>query len=113
MLSPVHTWLGLVLGVVSPLVVNGAYPRGAAPVNTLPTLSLRHPRRTVHVLVTDRQWLIGFGTESAGWLVYLAALRLAPIALVQAVSASGIAVLAWVTAGGDPRRLTRREQAAV
>ena len=38
---------------------------------------------------------------------------LAPLSLVQAVAASGAAVLAFVTARGHPSRLARREQAAV
>jgi len=43
----------------------------------------------------------------------VAALRLAPLALVQAVAASGVAVLAFRTARGHPSRLARREQVAV
>jgi hypothetical protein len=43
----------------------------------------------------------------------VAALRLAPLALVQAVAASGVAVLAFATARGHPSRLARREQLAV
>ena len=45
--------------------------------------------------------------------MYVAALRLAPLALVQAVTASGVAVLAFATARGHPSRLARREQVAV
>jgi hypothetical protein len=45
--------------------------------------------------------------------MYVAALRVAPLSLVQAVAASGVAVLAFVTARGHPSRLVRREQAAV
>ena len=45
--------------------------------------------------------------------MYVAALRLAPLALVQAVTASGVAVLAFATARGHPSRLARREQLAV
>ena len=45
--------------------------------------------------------------------MYVAALRLAPLALVQAVVASGVAVLAFATARGHPSRLARREQLAV
>jgi hypothetical protein len=45
--------------------------------------------------------------------MYVAALRLAPLALVQSVTASGVAVLAFVTARGHPSRLARREQFAV
>jgi len=42
----------------------------------------------------------------------VAALALAPLSLVQAVSASGIAVLAFL-AHGDPSRLSIRERLAV
>ena len=45
--------------------------------------------------------------------MYVTALRLAPLALVQAVVASGVAVLAFATAHGHPSRLARREQLAV
>jgi drug/metabolite transporter (DMT)-like permease len=45
--------------------------------------------------------------------MYVAALRLAPLSLVQAVAASGVAVLAFAAARGHPSRLARREQGAV
>ncbi len=45
--------------------------------------------------------------------MYVAALRLAPLALVQAVTASGVAVLAFATARGRPSRLAVRERLAV
>jgi hypothetical protein len=54
-----------------------------------------------------------FAAETTGWLMYVAALRLAPLALVQAVTASGVAVLAFATARGHPSRLARRERIAV
>ena len=106
-------WLGLTLGFVSALAVNWAYTREHDAAAALPPLSARTPVRSVRLLLADRGWLLGFGTETAGWLVYVAALRLAPLALVQAVCASGIAVLAVVTAKGHPRRLPLHEQAAV
>jgi hypothetical protein len=71
------------------------------------------PLHSIRLLLGERRWLLGFSTESIGWLVYVAALRLAPLALVQAVSASGIAVLAVVSARGHPRRLPLHEQVAV
>ena len=74
-------------------------------------------RRAVRSGRSNRSWKTGggsaFGTETAGWLMYVAALRLAPLALVQSVTASGVAVLAFATARGHPSRLARREQAAV
>jgi drug/metabolite transporter (DMT)-like permease len=67
----------------------------------------------LRLLLGNRRWLIGFGAETAGWLVYVSALRLAPLSLVQAVSASGIAILALFSVHGHPGRLARNERLAV
>jgi hypothetical protein len=106
-------WLGLVLALVSAITVNWAYTLEHDAAAALPPLTAREPIRSARSLLRNRAWLRGFGTETAGWLVYVAALRLAPLALVQAVSAAGIAVLALVTAHGHPGRLARHEQIAV
>ncbi len=79
----------------------------------MPPFSPRQPRAFLRLVLADRGWLAGFATETAGWLVYVAALRLAPIALVQAVGAAGIPVLACATARGHPSRLRARELLAV
>jgi hypothetical protein len=109
----VTVWLGLVLALVSAVVVNWAYTREHDAVLTLPPMSPRHPLRAGAALIESRAWLKAFGAETAGWLVYLAALRLAPLALVQAVSATGIAVLAISGARGRPMSLPRRERLAI
>ena len=106
-------WIGLTLAFASAVVTNTAYSLEHDAAARLPPLSPRRPFRSVQVLLRDRRWLIAFGAESAGWLMYVAALRLAPLALVQAVAASGVAVLAFRTARGHPSRLARREQVAV
>ena len=106
-------WIGLTVAFVSALVTNTAYSLEHDAAARLPPLSPRRPFRSVQILLRDRRWLIAFGAESAGWLMYVAALRLAPLALVQAVAASGVAVLAFRTAHGHPSRLARREQVAV
>jgi drug/metabolite transporter (DMT)-like permease len=110
---PLLAWIGLVLAFASALVTNTAYSFEHDAAAALPPLSPRRPFRTVQSLLEDRRWLKAFGTETAGWLMYVAALRLAPLALVQSVTASGVAVLAFATARGHPSRLARREQAAV
>jgi hypothetical protein len=109
----IAVWIGLGLALVSAVAVNWAYTREHDAVRTLPQLSPRRPVRAAAALLRSRRWLTAFGAETVGWLVYLAALRLAPLALVQAVSASGIAVLALSGARGHPARLPRREQLAV
>jgi hypothetical protein len=106
-------WFGLGLAMVSAIAVNWAYSREHDAVASMPPFTWRRPVAFVLVLLRSRPWVTAFGTETAGWLLYVAALRLAPLALVQAVSASGIAVLALATARGHPGRLTRRERLAV
>ena len=102
---------------MSALAVNWAYTKEHDAAVTLPPLSPRRPFRSLGLLLGNRGWLIGFGTETAGWLVYVAALRLAPLSLVQAVSASGIAVLALFSVHGHPgqtgapRTVRRRHRA--
>lgn len=48
----------------------------------MPELSVRRPVETIRLLLHSRAWLVSFGVESAGWILYLAALRLAPLSLV-------------------------------
>jgi drug/metabolite transporter (DMT)-like permease len=106
-------WIGLTVAFASALVTNTAYSLEHDAAAALPPLSPRRPFRSAKLLLGDRRWLAAFGAETAGWLMYVAALRLAPLSLVQAVAASGVAVLAFATAHGHPSRLARREQAAV
>jgi drug/metabolite transporter (DMT)-like permease len=106
-------WAGLLLAFVSALVTNTAYVLEHDAAAELPPLSPRRPFRSARMLLGDWRWLFAFCAETAGWLMYVAALRLAPLALVQAVAASEVAVLAFATARGHPSRLARREQLAV
>jgi hypothetical protein len=105
--------IGLVLALISALAVNWAYSREHDAAAAMPRFSPRRPPHFVSLLLGSRAWLVGFATETFGWLVYVAALRLAPISLVQAVCASGIAILAVITARGHPSKLARNEQIAV
>ncbi len=108
-----EVWIGLCLALVSALAVNWAYTKEHEAAAAMPPLTPRRPFRSLSLLLGNRGWLIGFGTETAGWLVYVAALRLAPLSLVQAVSASGIAILALFAAHGHPGRLALYERLAV
>ncbi|HEY2371694.1 MAG TPA: hypothetical protein VGH82_04025 [Gaiellaceae bacterium] len=98
---------------MSAVAVNWAYTKEHDAVRALPPLSPRHPLLAARDLVRTRPWLIAFGAETFGWLMFVAALHLAPLALVQAVGAAGIAVLAMFVAKGHPSRLPRHEQLAV
>ena len=74
---------------------------------------MRRPLHSARLLLQDRSWLLGFALETAGFLLYVAALALASLALVQSVAAGGIGILAYVSARIAGRRLNRREVTGV
>jgi hypothetical protein len=108
-----QTAIALLLALASTTLTNVAYLREHDAAAALPTLSLRRPLHSAQALLTDRSWLVGFALESGGFALYVAALALAPLTLVQSVSAGGIGVLAFVSARVSRRRLGRHELAGV
>jgi hypothetical protein len=108
-----QTGVALVLALASTALTNVAYLREHDAAAALPALSLRRPLHSVQALLTDRSWLLGFALESVGFALYVAALALAPLSLVQSVTAGGIGVLAFVSARMSTRRLGRGELAGV
>ena len=82
---------------------------GAA--GSLPPLTVRRPLHSLRLLFANRRWLAGFVAGLAGWALYIGALRLAPLSLVQAVSAGGLGILAllvWLSPGAvSPRGASR------
>jgi len=103
---------GLVLALLSTAALSGGFYVQHAVAGDLPSLSPRRPLRSLAALFGNWRWLAGFGTGLAGWALYIVALALAPLSLVQAVSAGGVGLLALlVRVGGSP--LSRRETAAV
>lgn len=97
--------IGLALAVASTTLTNLAYSREHDAAASLPTLSMRRPLHSLHLLLSDRSWMLGFGMESGGFALYAAALALAPLAVVQSIGAGGIGVLAFVSARVSGRRL--------
>jgi hypothetical protein len=105
------TFLALGLALVSTTLTNLAYLREHDAAAGLPVLSMRRPLHSAHLLLGDRSWLLGFGMESFGFVLYAAALALASLALVQSIAAGGIGVLAYTSARLTGRKLPRRELA--
>jgi hypothetical protein len=108
-----QTAIALLLALASTALTNVAYLREHEAAAALPALSLRRPLHSAEVLLTDRSWLMGFALESSGFALYVAALALAPLTLVQSISAGGIGILAFVSARMRRRRLSRHELAGV
>ena len=103
------TAIALPLALASTALINVAYLREHDAAAQLPALSMRRPIQTARILVGDRAWLVGFMLETAGFAIYVVALALASLALVQSVGAGGVGILAYVSAKIGRRRLTRRE----
>lgn len=98
---------GLVLAVASAVAIGGGYALQHASAAQLPPLTLRHPLRSLVSLFGSGRWIVGFFAGIGGWVLYVVALRLAPLSLVQAASAGGIGVLALGS------RLTKHERFGV
>jgi len=99
---------GLLLALASTTALNGGFFLQQQAASRLPELSLRRPARSLAVLFRNLRWTLGFVLGIAGWALYVAALALAPLSLVQATSAGGIALLALLA-----HTSLRREQVGV
>jgi hypothetical protein len=85
---------GLTLALVSAAALNWGWVAQHSAAAALPPLTLRRPLRSLQLLFGDLSWLTGLVTGLAGWGLYVGALALAPLSLVQAVSAGGLPILA-------------------
>ncbi|HXP36826.1 MAG TPA: hypothetical protein VN817_03585 [Solirubrobacteraceae bacterium] len=105
-----RTVIAFVLALASTTLTSLAYLREHDAAASMPALSMRRPLHSAALLLADRGWLVGFLMESSGFLLYAAALALAPLALVQSIVAGGIGLLAYFSTrlgGGQlgPRHL--------
>jgi len=96
---------GLALAVGSAIAIGGGYTLQHSSASQLPPLTLRRPVHSLALLFGSGRWAVGFFAGIGGWVLYVVALRLAPLSLVQAASAGGIGVLAL---GGPRLRLVER-----
>ena len=103
----------LVATLASACALNVGYLLEHAAVRTLPPLPLRKPFALLRLLLGARGWLLGFGTEAVGWMLFVVALALAPLSLVQATAAGGIGILALMVARVTRVPLSRAERVGV
>jgi hypothetical protein len=100
----------LLITLVSACLLNVGYLLQHSVASQAPPLSLRRPIASLHSLLGNRRWLLGLTTEGAGWLLYVAALALAPLSLVQATAAGGIGILAIMVSRVTHVPLSGRER---
>jgi hypothetical protein len=104
--------VGLLLALLSTAALNGGFYLQHEASQNLPELTVRHPLSSLSALFTNLRWVIGFVTGLAGWALYIVALDLAPLSLVQATAAGGMGLLALLVRIGGVR-LSARERVAV
>ncbi len=105
--------LALLITIVSACFLNLGYLLEHSVASKLPPLSWRTPVASLRSLLSNRRWLAGFGSEAFGWILYVVALALAPLSLVQATAAGGIGILAIMVSRFTHVPLTGRERIGV
>jgi hypothetical protein len=105
--------LALAVTLASACALNWGYLREHAAASRLPPLSVRRPLRSLRLLLGSRTWVAGFCWEALGFGLYVVALALAPLALVQTVAAGGIGVLALFVSRVYGHALEPRERLGV
>jgi hypothetical protein len=92
---------GLTLALASAFALNWGWVAQHGAASAMPPLRLRAPIASLRLLFASRSWLVGFVVGLGGWALYVVALAFAPLSLVQAVSAGGIAILALLVHRGS------------
>jgi hypothetical protein len=106
----VQIGLALVLTIISACVLDLGYLWQYDVASEVPPLSIKHPVASLRSLLTAKRWLAGGGLQVGGFVLYVVALALAPLALVQAAAAGGIGILAIMVSRVTHVRLTTYER---
>ncbi|MEO8691014.1 MAG: hypothetical protein ABI611_22725, partial [Solirubrobacteraceae bacterium] len=78
-----------------------------------PAVDVRRPVATVRGLLRSPVWVVGMGTNLFGSVLHIGALAVAPLSLVQAFSAAGLALVVPASARVARSPLHRAERVAV
>ena len=105
--------IGLVLALATAAAFNWSWVAQHSITSKLPRLELRRPMWSLKLLFAHRRWLVAFLVGVVGWVFYVVALRLAPLSLVQSVSAGGLGLLGVFAQRASGESLPRREWVGV
>jgi hypothetical protein len=105
--------LGFGLAIASSLALNAGYLLQHMGGAAAPAVDARRPVATVRALLRFPLWVVGMGTNLFGSVLHIGAIAVAPLSLVQAFSAAGLALVVPASArlAGSP--LHRAERVAV
>lgn len=105
--------LGLVLAVGAAVALNGSYLLQHVGAAGAPAISVLRPIATMRGLLGSRLWAIGAAAGMLGWGMHVLALSKAPLSLVQAFVAGGLALTMPLSARVLHRSPTSGEKRAV
>lgn len=105
--------VGLLCAVAASVALNGSFLLQHAGAEALEAVTPLHPLRTMRSLLSARAWTAGAALGMLGWALHVVALTRAPLSLVQAFVAGGVALTVPVARWWMARPITRYEVAAV
>jgi hypothetical protein len=107
------TTIGVLLAIAAAVALNASYLMQHAGSSTTAAIDPRRPVATLVALLRSPIWAAGAVVGMTGWGLHIGALREAPLSLVQAFVAGGLALTAPMAALGLRRRPARGETQAV
>jgi hypothetical protein len=105
--------LGFALAIASSLALNAGYLLQHLGGAAAPAVDVRRPVATVRGLLRSPLWVLGMGANLFGSVLHIGALAVAPLTLVQAFSAAGLALVVPASARIARSPLHRAERIAV
>lgn len=105
--------VGLVLALGASVFLNGSYLLQHGGAAKAPEVTPRHPFASLRGLLTSRLWLAGAAVGTAGWAMHITALTKAPLSLVQAFLAGGLALVVPLAARAMHQPMKKIELVAV
>jgi hypothetical protein len=105
--------IGLALALSASLAQGAGYLCQHLNAAERPPVSVRRPLRTLASMLGSPWWRVGLLLGATGFVLHLSALALAPISLVQAFVAGGLALVVPMAARAFHHHLTRAERRAV
>jgi hypothetical protein len=107
------TTTGVLLAIAAAVALNASYLMQHAGSSATAAIDARRPVATMAALLRSPIWAAGGAVGLTGWGLHIGALREAPLSLVQAFVAGGLALSAPMAALGLRRRPARGETQAV
>jgi multidrug transporter EmrE-like cation transporter len=88
--------LGILLALLCALATNVGFLYKHRGARAAPAVDIRRPLRTFKALFASRFFALGMVVATGGWILHVAAMAVAPLSVVQAVLAGGVALLAVI-----------------